>query len=141
MTLSIFDRLTRLARAEWSHATGGDADDVRAAEAELPALEGEDPPAPAGRETVETGPPRTKAGPSAAGASAAGTFPPEIREAYGVLELRLGATREEAREAYRRLIKRHHPDRHDDGGPREREATERTLRIKEAWERLDTWLR
>ncbi len=135
--MSFFDRLSRLARAEWSARTDGSAE-------------------PGELEDILDGLPGGKG--SAGGRGALGEqaefvepddpperpekrgFPKEIRQAYGTLELPLGADREAARAAHRRLIKQHHPDRHDDDGPRERAATERTLRIREAWERLDTWL-
>ena len=56
------------------------------------------------------------------------------------LGLPLGATRVEARAAYKKLLHAHHPDKHQDDGPAERRATERTMKIREAWERLDAFL-
>jgi DnaJ-domain-containing protein 1 len=149
--MSIFDRLSRLARAEASHLgervreaiSGGGASDE-----------------PAGFEEVETSEPRAtsdraqaepKGGAKGSGGSrgdaspgddapAGGRWPREVREAYAALGLPLGATRVEARAAYKKLLHAHHPDKHQDDGPAERRATERTMKIREAWERLDAFL-
>lgn len=125
--MSIFDRLSRLARAEANHWRQR-ARDARETE---PLLGGDDVE-PLVDEDPR--PPRDEPRPD--------PYPREIREAYATLELPLGADRAEARAAYRRLLGIHHPDRHahHDDDARERDAHERTMAIRTAWERLDRWL-
>ncbi|MGM0577200.1 MAG: J domain-containing protein [Myxococcota bacterium] len=130
--MGIFDRLSRLARAEanhWGHRARH-AWDERSAE---PLLGGEEDVEPLVDEDVRRAPEPPPRRP---------TYPPEVREAYAVLEIPLGSDRETVRAAYRRQLRVHHPDRHAHHGDeaRERRAHERTMRIREAWERLDDWL-
>lgn len=68
------------------------------------------------------------------------SIPREVREAYAALELPLGADRDAVNEAYRVLIQRYHPDRHAQAPHLQRAATELTIRIREARDRLLAWL-
>ncbi|MCB9727624.1 MAG: J domain-containing protein [Deltaproteobacteria bacterium] len=138
--MGIFDRLSRLARAEVSHLGGrvrealsGDSDDALADDDEV----------------VETSEARAAEARAQAGRASRSApvdepsqqrWPREIREAYATLELPLGSSREQARTAYRRLLRTHHPDRHQHDDAAERRATERTMTIRAAWERLDAFL-
>lgn len=58
---------------------------------------------------------------------------------YAVLGIEHGASREEISRAYRKQMKRYHPDRVDDLGEElQRVAHERTLEIQRAYEELTT---
>lgn len=62
-----------------------------------------------------------------------------LAHAYAELELSIDATEHEVRQAYRRLLGRHHPDRAMGQGSSEeavRAATERTRRVKEAYDAI-----
>jgi curved DNA-binding protein CbpA len=54
------------------------------------------------------------------------------RDPYEVLEVRRGASTEELHDAYRRMVKLHHPDRNG-GSP---ESTRRFQEVQEAYERV-----
>lgn len=136
--MGIFDRLSRLARAEASHLgervreaiSGGPASDRYGTGDGFEA----DPP------EIEPGPAQARAGSGPGDAPTGGRWPRDVREAYAALSLPLGASRTEARAAYKRLLHAHHPDKHQDDGEAERRATERTMKIHAAWERLDAFL-
>lgn len=115
--VGIFGRLSRLVRAEVSHTLG------RERSADLGT--GFTPPRnrPDPRNTEPKAPP----------------IPDDVREAYAALGVSAGGGRDEARPAYLRLLKRFHPDRHQDDGPIEARANEITLGIQGAWERLERW--
>lgn len=55
---------------------------------------------------------------------------------YRTLELQPGATLEEVRKSYRRLLKQYHPDRFNRDPEKHRVATEVTRNITEAYERI-----
>ena len=120
--MGIFDRLSRLARSEANHlfdsarsaaddVFGGDADARRAG--------------------------ATRGGP---GAAEADPWPAEIRGDYAALELEVGADRAAVKRAYRDLMRRYHPDRHDGDDAKSKLANELTVRIRESYERLDSFL-
>ena len=114
-SMGIFDRFSRLVRAELSHQAGP--------------LSGLGPPM--GR-------------PLEASGAAAPSPPPEgpplsdaLRGAYEVLGVPPGAPRKTCRAAYLIALKRHHPDRHQDDGPQEARATEATASLNGAWALLE----
>lgn len=59
---------------------------------------------------------------------------------YRTLELQPGATHEEVRKSYRRLLKQYHPDRFARDPEKHRVATEVTRNITEAYEHLSELL-
>jgi DnaJ-domain-containing protein 1 len=65
--------------------------------------------------------------------------PGEIREDFTELGLAPGATAEECKAAYKKLLKIHHPDRHADHPGNMKKATEKTARINSAYRRLEKW--
>ena len=77
-----------------------------------------------------------------AGGGAAGPPPPSgppIAEAYATLGVRPEASDEEVTLAYRRLLRRHHPDKLTASGASDlavRMANERTQRIRAAYEQV-----
>ena len=60
----------------------------------------------------------------------------EIDRAYANLELPLGAPAAEVRAAYRRLMRRYHPDRHHGDDEKARVANELAQRLKSAHDLL-----
>ena len=68
--------------------------------------------------------------------------PVELRRDFAELGLSPGASEEECKEAYKKLLKIHHPDRHGGGDPElMKKATEKTARINAANDRLVTWFK
>ncbi len=127
----IFKRLTRLARAELNDLS----DRLARADARR---RGQDPgqgheaPPEGGHEAREPARARPRA--------TSERWPREIRAAYAALELPLGADRAEARAAYRKLLSRYHPDRHQAHPDKLATANELTRRLREQYELLDAWL-
>ncbi|HRE92438.1 MAG TPA: J domain-containing protein, partial [Myxococcota bacterium] len=68
------------------------------------------------------------------------TFPREVREAYAVLELPLGADRSRIDQAFKALVQRYHPDHHAGQPELQRTAAELTIRLTDARELLYSWL-
>lgn len=68
------------------------------------------------------------------------SIPREVREAYAALELPLGADGDAVNEAYRALVQRYHPDRHAQTPHLQQAATELTIRIRDARDRVLAWL-
>ncbi len=64
----------------------------------------------------------------------------EIRRYYANLELPIGATLPEVKAAYRRLMRRYHPDRHQTDPERAKAANELAQRLREAYEGLTAHL-
>jgi len=67
--------------------------------------------------------------------------PEELWADFAELGLGPEATAEECKEAYKRLLKLHHPDRHAANTAAINEATGKTVRINAAYERLEKWFR
>jgi DnaJ-class molecular chaperone len=68
--------------------------------------------------------------------------PPEsLRADFAELELPLGASPEECKNAYKRLLKIHHPDRHAGHEGNMKKATEKSARINAAYDRIEKWRR
>ena len=68
-------------------------------------------------------------------------IPEDIRKAFEELGLKLEATAEECKEAYKKLLKTHHPDRHAKHEENLKKATDKTSRVNAAYERLMKWFR
>jgi DnaJ-domain-containing protein 1 len=119
--VGIFDRLSRMVRSEVR-----DLGKWRRVEAEAP----EAPEEPAEDQPV--------AGPTPGGP--AERWPKQIRLAYAALELPLGADLEAVRSAYRRLLQRYHPDKHQSRPDRLATANELTSRLNEARDTLEAFL-
>lgn len=130
--MSLWDRLSRLAKSEISHA----AERVRETVDELRSGERatkRHADAEAAEAEVEAATSRRSAQGS--------RWPREIRQAYAALELPLGADRAEVKKAYRDLMRRYHPDKHQKDRDRERIANELTVRIRESYNLLNAWLK
>jgi DnaJ-domain-containing protein 1 len=109
--MGIFDRFSRLVRSEFSHQLGG-------------------------RRRVDPGIGTAREPPARPAPSPEAGLSDKVLGAFRVLGLRPGVDRATARAAYVAALKDHHPDRHQDDGSREAEATEASARINEAWDRL-----
>jgi len=78
---------------------------------------------------------------SAASGSKSPSWPSEIREAYAALELPLGSDEKAVKKAYRELLSRYHPDKHQ-GTPEKLEtANEITMRVRESYEKILSFLK
>jgi DnaJ-domain-containing protein 1 len=67
--------------------------------------------------------------------------PEELRPDFAELGLDLGASAEECKTAYKKLLKIHHPDRHAGHEGNFKKATERSARINAAYDRIEKWRR
>jgi hypothetical protein len=77
---------------------------------------------------------------SSAGGERAGVLPPEeLRPDFTLLGVPFGASPEECKAAYKRLLKLHHPDRHAGHEGNMRKATEKSARINAAYDRIEKW--
>jgi DnaJ-class molecular chaperone len=66
---------------------------------------------------------------------------PEIRQAYHDLEVPLGSDPDTVRRAYRRLLLRYHPDRHQSDPERQKTAIAITQRLSMAYDRINRYYR
>lgn len=107
-------------------------------------------PAPSAAPTIDAKPvapgwvdipnPWARAEPTAPRPGRTETFPREVREAYAVLELPLGADRSRIEQAFRALVQRYHPDLHAGQPDLQKTATELTIKLRDARELLFAWL-
>ena len=65
----------------------------------------------------------------------------EIRRDFAELGLNAEATPEECKEAYKKLLKIHHPDRHAGHPDNMKKATEKSARLNVAYDRIVKWFR
>lgn len=63
-------------------------------------------------------------------------IPVELRNDYSTLEVPFGASMEEVKQSYRRLLQIHHPDRHADNPDSQKRATEKTQQITYSFLRI-----
>jgi DnaJ-domain-containing protein 1 len=67
--------------------------------------------------------------------------PEEIRQDFAELGLTPEATVGECKDAYKKLLKIHHPDRHVKHQENMKKATDKAARVNAAYERLVIWFR
>jgi DnaJ-domain-containing protein 1 len=67
--------------------------------------------------------------------------PLEIRLDFAELGLTPDATAEECKEAYKKLLKIHHPDHHAKHDENMKKATDKAARVNAAYDRLVIWFR
>ena len=67
--------------------------------------------------------------------------PEEIRQDFAELGLTPDATAEECKDAYKKLLKIHHPDRHANHEGNMSKATAKSARVNAAYDRLVVWFR
>ena len=68
-------------------------------------------------------------------------IPEEIRQDLAEMGLSAEATAKECKEAYKRLLRIHHPDRHANHAGNLKKATEKTAKLNAAYTRLENWFR
>jgi DnaJ-domain-containing protein 1 len=66
-------------------------------------------------------------------------IPDSIKRDFAELGLSPGASQEECKAAYKKLLKIHHPDRHAGHSENMRKATEKSARINTAFDRIEHW--
>ena len=115
--MGIFDRLNRLARSEINDALKR----ARPSQNFVDDL------------------PDTASSP-AFGKDSSAQWPKQIVQDYATLELAVGSSREEVRQAYRRLIQHYHPDVHQDDLEKNELATEISIGLGQAYRRLNEFL-
>jgi DnaJ-domain-containing protein 1 len=67
--------------------------------------------------------------------------PESLKKDFAELGLPPGASGEECKAAYKRLLKIHHPDRHSGHPGNLKKATEKSARINTAYDRIERWRR
>lgn len=65
--------------------------------------------------------------------------PRELIEDFLILGLRPGEPLEECKNAWKLLLKRHHPDRHQGGDDEKRMAEQATINITRSYRRIKIW--
>jgi hypothetical protein len=65
--------------------------------------------------------------------------PEALRGDFAELGLLPGASAGECKQAYKRLLKQHHPDRHAGHPGNMKKATEKSARINAAYDRIERW--
>lgn len=145
--MSIRDRLFNVARAELKSAgkkigglfegSGGDEDE-KLVEEELKRMERED------RRTAAASGARSeprRAEPGARSSSERNPAePPHIRKYYANLELPIGAPLSEVKASYRRLMRRYHPDLHQQSSEQTELATRLAQELRVAYDGLVAYL-
>ncbi|MEL7368729.1 MAG: J domain-containing protein [Myxococcota bacterium] len=124
--MGLRDRLFRLAETELRSAArrlrGGFRTGSRTREDDLP-------------------PPKTSGtGHTEATTAAASSIPAKIQRYYANLELPVGAAADEVKAAYRRLMRRYHPDRHANDPKRAQVATQVAQELRTAYDGLMAYL-
>jgi DnaJ-domain-containing protein 1 len=66
-------------------------------------------------------------------------IPEELRADFAELGVSFGASAAECKDAYKKLLKIHHPDRHAGHEGNMKKATEKTARINAAYDRIEKW--
>ncbi|GHV81465.1 hypothetical protein AGMMS49991_00230 [Spirochaetia bacterium] len=76
----------------------------------------------------------------ASGRSGAGqTVPESLRGDFAELGVNFGASSDECKAAYKKLLKIHHPDRHAGHPGNMEKATKKSARINAAFDRIEKW--
>ena len=66
---------------------------------------------------------------------------PEVKADFAELGLTTDASLDDCKNAYKKLLKIHHPDRHGHDTELTKKATEKTAKINAAYDRLVKWFR
>jgi DnaJ-domain-containing protein 1 len=75
----------------------------------------------------------------ASGSKGSATIPEDLRQDFAELGLPFGASADECKAAYKKLLKIHHPDRHAGHAENMRKATAKSARINAAYDRIENW--
>lgn len=66
---------------------------------------------------------------------------PKVVDAYKTLDLAYGAELSEVKSAYRKLMRKYHPDLHNQSPKKQKAATELSMRVSQAYEVLEEHLK
>ena len=66
-------------------------------------------------------------------------IPEDLRVHYKTLNLRFGASLEEVKKAYKKIISLYHPDKHAGNAEARKIATEKTQELNSAYAKLEAW--
>ena len=138
--MSIGKRLLNVARAELGDAARRLKDSAeQILEGTSPSRAShEDPELEAIREQVRREEAERRANPDRA--PRRDDVPEDVRRFYGNLELPIGASADEVKAAYRRLMRRYHPDKHALDPAQAKVATEISQQLREAYDGLLRYL-
>lgn len=78
-------------------------------------------------------------GGSRSGGQARRLPPEELRRDYELFQVEFGASFQEVRRAYRRLMRIHHPDLHAGDSAKQHEATDKSQQLNTAYQRIKAW--
>ncbi|MDR1325155.1 MAG: J domain-containing protein [Treponema sp.] len=73
------------------------------------------------------------------GSNHSASIPEDLRQDFAELGLSFGASADECKAAYKKLLKIHHPDRHAGHAENMRKATAKSARINAAYDRIENW--
>jgi DnaJ-domain-containing protein 1 len=76
---------------------------------------------------------------NSAGRRPAGDVPESLRQDFVELGVPFGASADECKAAYKKLLKLHHPDRHAGHAGNMKKATEKSARINAAFDKILRW--
>ncbi len=65
----------------------------------------------------------------------------KLAEYYKVLDLSYGASRDEIKKSYRKLMRKYHPDRHVGNPKKQKAATELSMRVTQAYNAIEEHLK
>jgi len=68
-----------------------------------------------------------------------GSPPAELRPDFEELGVTFGASADECKEAYKKLLKIHHPDRHANNEGNFKKATSKSAKLNAAYDRIEQW--
>jgi DnaJ-domain-containing protein 1 len=88
-----------------------------------------------------TGPDTQRGGEKETSAKRKRPVPERLLKDFAELGLEPDASAEECKEAYKKLLKVHHPDRHAKHDGNMKKATEKTARVNASYERLTEWFK
>ncbi|MHB9292986.1 putative Co-chaperone protein DjlA [Hollandina sp. SP2] len=69
----------------------------------------------------------------------ASAVPESLRQDFAELGVPMGASAEDCKAAYKKLLKIHHPDRHAGHPGNMKKATEKSARLNTAFDRIERW--
>jgi DnaJ-domain-containing protein 1 len=76
---------------------------------------------------------------SESGGRTSRVVPETLRTDFAELGVAFGASADECKTAYKKLLKQHHPDHHSGHAGNFKKATDKTARINAAYDRIEKW--
>ena len=91
------------------------------------------------KKTDEKEAPKADFSAKSAGSKAYKAVPEALRPDFAELGVAFGASADECKEAYKKLLKIHHPDRHAGHEGNYKKATQKTARLNTAYDKIEQW--